>query len=58
VTWVDRVSNLILSLTYEFHDVASDRIVGRKSHDFRGDNDAAWTHTITRMVRDLQEKRQ
>ena len=46
VTWVDRVSNLILSLTYEFHDVASGQIVGRSSYDFRGDNDAAWTHTI------------
>ena len=55
VTWVDRVSNLILSLTYEFHDVASGQIVGRKSYDFRGDNDAAWTHTITFMVRDLKE---
>jgi Protein of unknown function (DUF2380) len=55
VTWVDRVSELILSLTYEFHDVASGQIVGRKSYDFRGDNDAAWTHTITFMVRDLKE---
>lgn len=55
VTWVDRVSNLILSLTCEFHDVASGQIVGRKSYDFRGDNDAAWTHTITFMVRDLKE---
>jgi hypothetical protein len=58
VTWVDRVSNLILSLTYEFHDVASGQIVGRKSYDFRGDNDAAWTHTIKFMVRDLKEARQ
>jgi hypothetical protein len=44
-----------LSLTYEFHDVASGRIVGRKSYDFRGDNDAAWTHAIRYMVRDLKE---
>ena len=58
VTWVDRVSNLILSLTYEFHDVASGQIVGRKSYDFRGDNDAAWTHAITFMVRDLKETQQ
>lgn len=55
VTWVDRVSGLILSLTYEFHDVTSGQIVGRKSYDFRGDNDAAWTHAITYMVRDLKE---
>lgn len=55
VTWVDRVSGLILSLTYEFHDVTSGQIVGRKSYDFRGDNDAAWTHAISYMVRDLKE---
>jgi hypothetical protein len=55
VTWVDRVSGLILSLTYEFHDVASGEIVARKSYDFRGDNDTAWTHAISRMVRDLKE---
>ncbi len=54
VTWVDRVSGLILSLTYEFHDVSTGQIVGRKSYDFRGDNDAAWTHAINYMVRDLQ----
>ena len=55
VTWVDRVSGLILSLTYEFHDVATGQIVGRKSYDFRGDNDNAWTHAVTYMVRDLKE---
>ena len=55
VTWVDRVSGLILSLTYEFHDVASGQIVGRRSYDFRGDNDPAWTHAIKYMVRDLKE---
>jgi hypothetical protein len=55
VAWVDRVSGLILSLTYEFHDVASGQIVARKSYDFRGDNDAAWTHAINYMVRDLKE---
>jgi Protein of unknown function (DUF2380) len=55
VTWVDRVSGLILSLTYEFHDVATGQIVGRKSYDFRGDNDAAWTHAVKYMVKDLKE---
>jgi hypothetical protein len=55
VTWVDRVSGLILSLTYEFHDVATSQIVGRKSYDFRGDNDSSWTHAIKYMVRDLEE---
>jgi hypothetical protein len=55
VTWVNRVSGLILTLTYEIHDVASDRIVGRKSYDFRGDTDVAWTHAIKYMVRDLKQ---
>jgi hypothetical protein len=55
VTWVDRVSGLILSLTYEIHDVKSGQIVARKSYDFRGDNDAAWTHAVRYMVRDLKE---
>lgn len=55
VTWVDRVSGLILSLTYEFHDVATSQIVGRKSYDFRGDNDSSWTHAVKYMVRDLKE---
>lgn len=54
VAWVDRVSGLILTLTYEIHDVASSRILARKSFDFRGDNDAAWSHAITYMVRDLK----
>jgi hypothetical protein len=55
VTWVDRVSGLILSLTYEFHDVATSQIVGRKSYDFRGDNDSSWTHAVKYMVRDLKD---
>ena len=58
VTWVDRVSGLILSLTYEFHDVATSQIVGRKSYDFRGDNDSSWTHAVKYMVRDLKDRLQ
>jgi len=56
VAWVDRVSGLILTLTYEIHDVASGQILDRKSYDFRGDNDSAWTHAIAYMVRDLKER--
>jgi hypothetical protein len=55
VAWVDRVSGLILSLTYEIHDVASGQITARKSFSFRGDNDSSWTHAIDYMVRDLNE---
>jgi hypothetical protein len=56
VAWVNRVSGLILTLTYEIHDVATGQIADRKSYDFRGDNDAAWTHAIDYMVRDLKER--
>jgi hypothetical protein len=55
VAWVDRVSGLILSLTYEIHDVATGQIAARKSFGFRGDNDSSWTHAIDYMVRDLVE---
>lgn len=55
VAWVDRVSGLILSFTYEIHDVATGQITARKSFSFRGDNDNSWTHAIDYMVRDLKE---
>jgi hypothetical protein len=55
VAWVNRVSGLILTLTYEIHDVNTGQITARKSYDFRGDNDNAWTHAIDYMVRDLKE---
>jgi PQQ-dependent catabolism-associated CXXCW motif protein len=54
VAWVDRVSGLILTLTYEIHDVNTSQITARKSFDFRGDNDNAWNHAIDYMVRDLR----
>lgn len=54
VAWVNRVSALILSLTYEIHDVATGQITARKSFDFRGDNDTSWTRAIDYMVRDLR----
>jgi uncharacterized protein DUF2380 len=57
VAWVNRVSGLILSVTYEIHDVATGQITARKSFDFRGDNDTSWTRAIQYMVRDLEEER-
>jgi hypothetical protein len=56
VPWVYRVSGLILTLTYEIHDVRAAQITDRRSYDFRGDNDAAWTHAIVYLVRDLKER--
>ena len=55
VAWVNRVSTLILTLTYEIHDVATAQITARKSFGFRGDNDAAWTRAIDYMVRDMKD---
>ncbi len=55
VAWVNRVSGLILTLTYEIHDVATGQISARKSFGFRGDNDVAWTHAIDYLVRDQQQ---
>ena len=57
VAWVDRVSGLILSLTYEVHDVQAGQITARKSFDFRGDNDNAWNHAVDYMVRDLAKNK-
>lgn len=54
VAWVNRVSGLILTLTYEIHDVKTGQITARKSFDFRGDSDNAWNHAVDYMVRDLQ----
>jgi PQQ-dependent catabolism-associated CXXCW motif protein len=56
VAWVDRVSGLILSLTYEIHEVQTGQIAARKSFDFRGDNNNAWNHAVDYMVRDLANK--
>ena len=55
MAWVNRVSALILSLTYEIRDVATGQIAARKSFGFRGDNDTSWTRAIDYMVRDLGE---
>lgn len=57
VTWVNRVSALILTLSYEIHDVKTGQVVARKSFSFRGDNDTAWSRAIDFMVRDLKESR-
>jgi hypothetical protein len=57
VALVDRVSNLILSLTYEIDNVKTGQIDDRKSYDFRGDNDTAWIHAIHFMVQDMKERK-
>ena len=56
VTWVHRVSALILTLNYEIHDVATGRTLAKKSFSFRGDSDAAWTRAIDYMLKDLHSE--
>ena len=56
VSRVFRVSALILTLTYEMMDVSTAQIIARKSFDFRGDNDVAWTRAIDYMVRDMKSE--
>lgn len=53
VAWIHRVSQLILSLTYEIREVPSGRTIRRKSFDFRGDNDTGWSRAVSYMVRDI-----
>jgi hypothetical protein len=55
VAWVHRVSQLILSITYEIREVPSGRPVKRKAFDFRGDNDTGWSRAVTYMVKDLAQ---
>lgn len=53
VAWIHRVSQLILSFTYEIREVPSGRPLRRKSFDFRGDNDMGWSRAVTYMTKDL-----
>jgi hypothetical protein len=55
VAWVHRVSQLILSFTYEIREAPSGRPLKRKAFDFRGDNDMGWTRAVTYMVKDLAQ---
>ena len=55
VAWVHRVSQLILSITYEIREVPSGRPIKRKAFDFRGDNDTGWSRAVTYLVADLAQ---
>jgi hypothetical protein len=57
VAWIHRVSQLILSLTYEIREVPSGQPLRRKSFDFRGDNDTGWSRAVSYMARDIATAR-
>ncbi len=55
--WVQKVSELILNLNVQIHDVRSGTLVMSKSVDMRGNEDASWNRAVTYLVRDMAEKR-
>lgn len=58
LTWVQRVSNLILNLNVEVRDVESGRTLLNKSVDLRGNTDLSWRRGIDFLVRDMVERGQ
>ena len=58
VGWVQKVSNLILNINLEIHDVVAGSSVLSKSVDLRGNTDESWSRGIAFMVRDMVERRQ
>ena len=56
--WVQKVSELILNLNIEVHDVRRKRVVLSKSVDLRGNNDESWQRALRFLVRDMAQKRQ
>lgn len=58
VTWVQKVSELILNLNVQIYDRKSQQVIFSKSVDMRGNNDESWTRAVRYLVRDMAEKRQ
>lgn len=57
VTWVQKVSELILNVNVEIYEVASERSLLSKSVDIRGNDDVSWQRGVRYLVRDMAEKR-
>ncbi|MBC8008154.1 MAG: DUF3280 domain-containing protein [Prolixibacteraceae bacterium] len=58
VSWVQKVSNLILNINIEVKDVASGTTLYTKSVDLRGNTDKSWLRGINYMVDSIEEKEQ
>lgn len=56
--WVQKVSELILNLNIEIHDVRRKRVVLSKSVDMRGNNDESWRRAVRFLVNDMAARRQ
>ena len=50
LAWVQKVSNLILNINLQVHDVATGRLVGAGSVDIRGNTDESWTRGMRRLI--------
>ena len=48
--WVQKVSNLILNLNIELHEVASGKLLRAGSVDIRGNTDDSWGHGLRWLV--------
>jgi hypothetical protein len=55
VPWVYRVSNLVLTLHVEIKDVATHRVLLKRSFGFRGDSDIGWVRAVRYFVREQRE---
>ena len=56
--WVQKVSELILNLNVQIHDVQANKVAFTKSVDMRGNNDESWTRAVSYLVRDIAERRE
>lgn len=56
-TWVQKVSELILNLNVQIHDVRTGELLLSKSVDMRGNVDTSWTRAVTFLTRDMAAKR-
>ena len=57
VTWVQKVSELILNVNVQILDVKTEQVVFTKSVDMRGNDDVSWMRAVRFLVRDMADKR-
>ena len=57
VTWVQKVSELILNVNVQILDVKAEQVMFTKSVDMRGNDDVSWNRAVRFLVRDMTEKR-
>lgn len=57
VTWVQKVSELILNVNVQIYDVKAQRVAFSKSVDLRGNDDESWQRAVRFLVRDMADKR-